>query len=130
MSTQTTQIARSVRLSQWMEQIRDCQNRPRDMSVVEWCRAAGISKQGYYYRLKCVREGFLEAMTPSVPVSENRVVPVPAALMCGSPNMPGTAGDPDRDTLQLTITDVTVTVHSHTSPELLTKVLQVIRHAE
>lgn len=130
MSSQTTQVARSVRLSQWMEQIRDCQNRSHDVSVVDWCRSAGISKNAYYYRLKRVREGLLESMTNSVPVRENRIVPVPAALMCTGPNSPGTTGDSDRDSLQLTVADVTVTVNQHTFPELLAKVLQVIRHAE
>lgn len=95
MSSQTTQVARSVRLSQWMEQIRDCQNRSHDVSVVDWCRSAGISKNAYYYRLKRVREGLLESMTNSVPVHENRIVPVPAALMCSGPNSPGTTGDSD-----------------------------------
>ena len=33
MNTQTSLVAEQVRLRQWAEQIKDCQNRPADMKV-------------------------------------------------------------------------------------------------
>lgn len=33
MNTQTSLVAEQIRLQQWADQIRDCQNRPADMKV-------------------------------------------------------------------------------------------------
>ena len=38
MKTETSIVAEQVRLQQWAEQIRDCQNRPAGMDVASWCR--------------------------------------------------------------------------------------------
>ena len=37
MATQTSLVAQQVRLRQWSEQIRECQNRPEGMDVQTWC---------------------------------------------------------------------------------------------
>ena len=37
MATQTSLVAQQVRLRQWAEQIRECQNRPEGMDVQTWC---------------------------------------------------------------------------------------------
>ena len=36
MNTQTSLVAEQVRLQQWAEQIKECQNRPADMKVDIW----------------------------------------------------------------------------------------------
>lgn len=56
MKSQTSLIASQCRLQQWAKQIRDCQNRPADMQVAEWCEMNGITTANYYYRLRRVRE--------------------------------------------------------------------------
>ena len=60
MASQTSIVAKQVRLMEWAEQIRDCQNRPRKMDVAAWCAQHGITKANYYYRLRRVREVCLE----------------------------------------------------------------------
>lgn len=65
MNTQTSLVAEQIRLQQWADQIRDCQNRPSDMKVDAWCREHGITKANYYYRLRRVREACLELYDPS-----------------------------------------------------------------
>lgn len=62
MTTNTTAVAKQVRMQQWAQQITDCQNRPTGMNVDEWCDANGITKANYYYRLKQVRAFCLESM--------------------------------------------------------------------
>ena len=47
MNTQTSLVAEQIRLQQWADQIRDCQNRPSDMKVDAWCREHGITKANY-----------------------------------------------------------------------------------
>ena len=54
MNTQTSLVAEQIRLQQWADQIRDCQNRPSDMKVDVWCQEHGITKANYYYRLRRV----------------------------------------------------------------------------
>lgn len=61
MNTQTSIVAEQVRLQQWAEQIKDCQNRPAEMKVDTWCAQHGLTKANYYYRLRRVREACLAA---------------------------------------------------------------------
>lgn len=67
MNSQTSLVAQQTRLSEWAEQITDCQNRPPGMKVEEWCHLHGIKKNSYYWRLRKVREAVLEEIesTPS-----------------------------------------------------------------
>ena len=60
MKSQTSLVAQQTRLSEWAEQIKDCQNRPQGMTIDEWCQMHGITKANYYWRLRKVREAFLE----------------------------------------------------------------------
>ena len=68
MSSETTLAAAQFRLQEWAAQIRDCQNRPDGMSVVDWCACNGLTKANYYYRLRRVRKACLEKIAQD-PVS-------------------------------------------------------------
>lgn len=59
MKSQTSLIASQVRLQNWAEQIKNCQNRPEDMDVKTWCSQNGLTKSNYYYRVRRVREACL-----------------------------------------------------------------------
>ena len=67
MGSATTAVAVQYRLKEWAEQIRECQNRPAGMSVVDWCASHGITKANYYYRLRRVRQACLESLPPEAP---------------------------------------------------------------
>ena len=56
MATQTSLVAQQVRIRQWAEQIRICQNRPKGMDVETWCTQNNLTKANYYYRLRRVRQ--------------------------------------------------------------------------
>lgn len=56
MKTQTSLVAEKVRIQQWAEQIKDCQQRPKGMKIETWCELNGITKGNYYYRLRRIRE--------------------------------------------------------------------------
>lgn len=60
MKSHTSLVAQQTRLSEWAEMVRDCQNRPQDMKIDEWCQLHDITKASYYRRLRKVREAFLE----------------------------------------------------------------------
>ena len=67
MKSQTSLVAQQTRLNEWAEQIKECQKRPQGMKIDEWCQMHGITKANYYWRLRKVREAFLEAadITPT-----------------------------------------------------------------
>ena len=60
MKSHTNSLARQTRLSEWADLIRDCQNCPQGMKIDEWCQLHNITKASYYWRLRKVREAYLE----------------------------------------------------------------------
>ena len=62
MATQTSLVAQQVRIRQWAEQIRNCQNRPKGMDIETWCTQNNLTKANYYYRLRRVRQICLDQM--------------------------------------------------------------------
>ena len=59
MKSETSLVALNVRLQEWANQIRDCQNRPHEMDVDTWCEQNHLTRSNYYYRLRKVREACL-----------------------------------------------------------------------
>ena len=57
MASKESQVAAQVRLNQWAQEIQDCQNRPKDMTVDEWCKQHNIKKANYYWRLRWLCTG-------------------------------------------------------------------------
>ena len=60
MKSKESQVAEQVRLNQWALDVQDCMNRPKDMTVEQWCEQRGIKKANYYWRLRRVRQACLE----------------------------------------------------------------------
>ena len=84
MATQTSLVAQQVRIRQWAEQIRNCQNRPKGMDVETWCTQNNLTKANYYYRLRRVRQICLDQM-------QDTETTALAAITCsnGPPWIPG-----------------------------------------
>lgn len=121
MKSQTSLIAQQTRLSEWAEQIKECQNRPQGMKIDEWCQMHGITKANYYWRLRRVRGAFLEA-TDATPA----FVELPAPM----PTEPITSAEPKivailkgKNHLALEITD-------QASPAFLNALLGAMDHAQ
>ena len=81
MATQTSLMAQQIRIQQWAEQIRECQNRPKGMDVETWCVQNNLTKANYYYCLRRVREVCLEQIQASemptfveLPIPDNKEV--------------------------------------------------------
>jgi len=56
-------IAAPFHFWKWIVQIKECQNRPSGMSVVDWYTCNGITNCIYYYLLRYVRESWLESVS-------------------------------------------------------------------
>ncbi len=65
MSSEVSAVAANVRLQEWAMQVQDCRNRPAGIDVQTWCKQNGITKANYYYRLRKVREAFLNQVGSS-----------------------------------------------------------------
>ena len=79
MNTKTALISRQCRLREWAAMVQDCQNRPAEMGVAEWCANHSITVANYYYRMTEVKKACLNAVPAQI--IEQAVVPVPTELM-------------------------------------------------
>ena len=122
MSSATTAVAVQYRLKEWAEQIRECQNRPAGMSVVDWCATHSITKGNYYYRLRCVRQACLENLPPEAPAQQ--IVPVNTCLLQRETQSGSTQG------LSVSVNGFSIHVTESTPMPLLTAVLKVVRNAQ
>ena len=124
MSSATTAVAVQYRLKEWAEQIRECQNRPAGMSVVDWCATHSITKGNYYYRLRCVRQACLENLPPEAPVQQ--IVPVNACLL----QQETQSGSGIQQGLSVSANGFSIHVTESTPMPLLAAVLKVVQDAQ
>ena len=122
MNTQTSLVAEQIRLQQWADQIRDCQNRPSDMKVDVWCQEHGITKANYYYRLRRVREACLELCDPVPSFVELTTQPesTPAKT---SPTHSSVAA------VLHTESGITIDIYNDVSTEFLRNLIGAVSHA-
>ena len=123
MNTQTSLVAEQIRLQQWADQIRDCQNRPSDMKVDVWCQEHGITKANYYYRLRRVREACLEFCDPA---------PSFAELTAQAENIPAKVSQTHSpvDATLHTESGSTRDIYNDASTEFLRNVIGAASHAQ
>ena len=124
MSSATTAVAVQYRLKEWAEQIRECQNRPAGMSVVDWCATHSITKGNYYYRLRCVRQACPENLPPEAPAQQ--IVPVNTCLL----QQDTQSGSGIQQGLCVSVNGFSIHVTESTPMPLLTAVLKVVRNAQ
>lgn len=82
MGFQTSLVAKQCRLQFWALRIKDCQNRPDNMTVDEWYLQNNITKANYYYRLKCVRQACLDSMESTPAFIELTVPEIKSTNKC------------------------------------------------
>ena len=131
MATQTSLMAQQIRIQQWAEQIRECQNRPKGMDVETWCAQNNLTKANYYYRLRRVREVCLEQIQASemptfveLPIPDNKEV-------CAEPVMETRFTEKATHVLQIkSDSGLCVEVFSDISPTQLRQVIEAMNHVE
>lgn len=115
MGSTTSLVARQCRLREWAEQIYECNNRPSNLTVKEWCSQHQITVANYYYRLRQVRMACLDHLPEEV--SQN-IIPVPSELI-------ENISSPLSSCLEVVVNQACIHVTENTSPELLEMVLRV-----
>lgn len=131
MATQTSLMARQVRIQQWAEQIRECQSRPKGMDVETWCAQNNLTKANYYYRLRRVREMCLEQFqTTETPTFVELPVPEKGTV-CTEPATETTLAEKAGPVLRMkSASGFCVEVFSDISPTLLRQVIEAMNHVE
>ena len=121
MKSQTSLVAQQTRLNEWAEQIKECQNSPQGMKIDEWCQMHGITKANYYWRLRKVREAFLE-VADITPTFVELPTPVPIETTASiNPKVVAILKGTNHLTLEIT---------DQVSPSFLNALLGTMNHAQ
>lgn len=124
MGSKTSLAAKQYRLQQWAAQIQECQSRPENTTVQEWCAAHGLTKADYYYRLRRVREVCLEQS------EVHEIVPLTPKAVSSTADADNRTFSKKQDSLCITTGNCCIQVTQDTSKELLSMVLGVIHNAQ
>ena len=123
MKSQTSLVAQQVRLTEWAELVRDCQNRPPGMSVETWCELHNIKKANYYWRLRKVREACLEVAASREP----RFIEVPMTTAIA----PISESDVSRPAAIFRLSETaSLEITNDASSDFLEKILTVMAHVK
>ena len=61
--SKTTLVTQQVQLQEWFHMMQESKGRPQQIPLDEWCKENyGISAAGYYYRVRKVKEVFLQIL--------------------------------------------------------------------
>lgn len=64
--SKTSLVAKQVRLQQWAADVRSCNERPKGITVEQWCTQHGLNKATYYWRLGAVRRACLDIVDEDI----------------------------------------------------------------
>lgn len=83
MANETNNMTKEERLEYWAGLEKECNSRPKDMTIVEWCEQHGITKATYYYylrQLKAAGIGSKKSKSKSKKKSKKNTVTEPAVV--------------------------------------------------
>lgn len=62
--SKTTLVTQQVQLQEWFHMMQESKGRPQQIPLDEWCKENyGISAAGYYYRVRKVKEAYLNQVS-------------------------------------------------------------------
>lgn len=123
------QITHNVRRSNWLNTIKQCQNRPEGMTAKQWMSDNGISSKSYYYWLRKFRKESYGLMQPHDDIAFHEVqLPVPSQKPA-SAVAAVSSGNADAAVI-VSRGDTVITVMNSASAELAAQVIkEVLAHA-
>ena len=128
MASKESQIAAQVRLRQWAQEIQDCQNRPKNMTVGEWCEQHNMKKASYYWRLKRVRQALLEQV--EVPETDFIELPIPVETTLPSVAAPEIVINPVSTAAVLHVTEgISIEIKESATADFIKNLFEAIIHA-
>lgn len=115
------EATKQIRLKQWEEIIQDRCN--SGLKVDDYCEQHGISRHTYYYWLRMVRENVIKNKPEIVEITPTTQLSVPEEF----PVVP----TPDSSIAKIIIQkgDISISVNSEISPQLLSAVMSCLTNA-
>ena len=117
-----TAIFKSDNIKQWSQLVKDCQNRPKDMTVKQWCDTKDIFKSNYYYRLCRIRKACLKHILDKS-VSCQQVIEIPEKITQQF------RSEISSDS-SIEINGAVIHIKEDISESLLEKIIRVVSHAK
>lgn len=121
---------REVRLAYWKDIVRQCEARPEGQSASQWLADNSIDSKQYYYRLRQIRrEAFEELKSSALPPADES----PGVTFAEIPMPLQTSEQPDAagfhaDAL-IRMDAATIAVSNSASAELLSRIIEAVKHA-
>lgn len=56
MSSKVAQVTKNLRYQRWIEEIRSCNNRPKGMTISQWCEENNVNMHSYYWHIHTLRQ--------------------------------------------------------------------------
>jgi putative transposase len=127
------QITHSVRRSNWLGIIKQCQERPEGISVRKWLTDNGIREKSYYYWLRKFRKEAYEEMQASLSETQQTEItfaelPVPAKMIPDR-MVPDEIHEAIQPAAVIRTDGITIEVSNGISEALLATILREVPHA-
>lgn len=74
MNSKSALLQQKIRYQKWAEEVKECENRPANVSIRNWCEQKGIKPPTYYAHLHKVKELCLDLYVDSDSDSINSAV--------------------------------------------------------
>ena len=129
--SRSTLVTQKVQLQEWFHMMQESKERPQQIPLDEWCKENyGISAAGYYYRVRKVKEAYLDQVSEEQ--LQNHLAMVPKDLLQQEEDIKKERSL-HQDTssfLDIFQNDLRIRIYEDTDEQLLLKVLRSLDHAQ
>lgn len=129
--SRSTLVTQKVQLQEWFHMMQESKGRPRQIPLDEWCKENyGISAAGYYYRVRKVKEAYLDQVSEEQ--LQNHLAMVPKDLLQQEEDIKEERSL-HQDTssfLDIFQNDLRIRIYEDTDEQLLLKVLRSLDYAQ
>ena len=124
----STSVKREIRFQQWIQQVKEYNERPDGMSMSAWCKSRGIAQSTFATRLQKVQDRCLESCQVSAESSELSVLSEPA--MPAFVELPvATCSCEDKPAAMISCPNFKIEISESVSEAFLLKLIGVMKHA-
>lgn len=124
----STSVKREIRFQQWIQQVKEYNERPGGMSMSAWCKTRGIAQSTFATRLQKVQDRCLESCQISAESSELSVSSEPA--MPAFVELPVTKYScEDKPAAVISCPNFKIEISESVSEAFLLKLIGVMKHA-
>lgn len=130
MKSKSITLAKNARQLKWIQEVQDCKNRPKGMSVDQWCNLHGIKYSTYYQHYLKVKDLCVEQMEAQLPTvaATNEVISLVAAEPAFVELKP--LQDSSSESILISCGKAKIELHEDVSEAFLIKLFGALSHVE